>query len=199
MAVIRGPRTGGEDETTRRVESGDPYGERTVVARPRSQDRTVAANLGSTDRTVSSASDDERTRLVGTRPSHAAPAPRDSLDDPVVGWLVIVDGPGKGMALKIGYGQNSLGRAPGQRIRLDFGDDQISREGHAFVTYDPKGRKFYVMNGGGSNLIYIADTPVLMPTELQAQTKLTLGSTTLCFVPFCGADFDWQDSTKGAA
>ncbi len=92
-----------------------------------------------------------------------------------------------------GYGMNSLGRGATDRIRLDFGDDQISRNGHAVVTYDPRGRKFYVQHGGGTNLTYLGDQPVLAPAELSALSHISIGHTVLRFVPLCGADFDWQD------
>ena len=116
------------------------------------------------------------------------------MDDPVVGWLVVVQGPGKGRAVQLGYGSNSLGRGATDRLKLDFGDDQISRNGHAVVTYDPRGRKFYVQHGGGTNLTYLGGQPVLAPAELPPQGRIGIGKTVLRFVPFCGAEFDWQDS-----
>ena len=147
--------------------------------------------------------DEEKTRLVGGR------APRSDkggvqesavesrgMDDPVVGWLVIVEGPGKGRAVQLGYGSNSLGRGATDRVKLDFGDDQISRNGHAVVTYDPRGRKFYVQHGGGTNLTYLGDQPVLTPAELPPMGRIGIGNTVLRFVPFCGTEFDWQDSEE---
>lgn len=147
--------------------------------------------------------EEERTRLVGgrqrpedeeRRQEHAA-ADR-GMDDPVVGWLVVVEGPGKGQAMPLGYGSNSLGRGANERVKLDFGDDQISRNGHAVVTYDPRGRKFYVQHGGGTNLTYLGDQPVLSPTELPALSHISIGHTVLRFVPLCGVEFDWQDTTQ---
>jgi hypothetical protein len=51
--------------------------------------------------------------------------------EPVVGWLVITSGPGRGQSLQLGYGMNSIGRNEAQRVSLDFGDEEISRENHA--------------------------------------------------------------------
>ena len=147
------------------------------------------------------AGEEERTRLVGGSARRSEKGvPRESaegmggMDDPVVGWLVIVEGPGKGRALQLGYGSNSLGRGASDRVKLDFGDDQISRNGHAVVTYDPRGRKFFVQHGGGTNLTYLGDEPVLTPAELPPHGQVGIGKTVLRFVPFCGAGFDWQDS-----
>ena len=118
---------------------------------------------------------EEKTRVVGGRRRQKdeqrlqeRAEQSDGMDDPVVGWLVIVEGPGKGRAMQLGYGSNSIGRGETDRINLNFGDDQISRGGHATVTYDPRGRKFYVQHGGGTNLTYLNDQPVLTPIELPA-------------------------------
>lgn len=150
--------------------------------------------------------EEERTRLVGGRPRREDEERRQEraeedrgMDDPVVGWLVVVEGPGKGRAVPLGYGSNSIGRGATDRIKLDFGDDQISRSGHAVVTYDPRGRQFYVQHGGGTNLTYLGDQPVLAPTGLPALSHISIGQTVLRFVPLCGAEFDWQDTEGNEA
>lgn len=120
------------------------------------------------------------------------PALDPAMIDPVVGWLVVIAGPGRGHVLRLGHGMNSIGRADDQRCRLDFGDTEISRKTHATVTYDPRGRKFYLMHGGGQNLTYVLETPVLQPVVLNGGERISLGKTTLKFIPLCGADFDWS-------
>ncbi len=153
----------------------------------------------------SNAITEEKTRVVGGRrrqedqqrlEERAEKA--DGMDDPVVGWLVIVEGPGKGRAMQLGYGSNSIGRGETDRVNLNFGDDQISRSGHAIMTYDPRGRKFYVQHGGGTNLTYVNDQPVLIPIELPALSHISIGNTILRFVPLCGDAFDWQDTGENA-
>ena len=111
--------------------------------------------------------------------------------EPVVGWLVVVSGPGRGRSLHLGFGMNSIGRGPDERVSLDFGDEEISRQGHAMLTYDPKGKKFYLNHGGGVNITYVAETPVLQTLELKGREIISLGKTELCFIPFCGPEFGW--------
>lgn len=122
----------------------------------------------------------------------------DAMNDPISGWLVVVSGPGKGNALKLGYGQNSIGREAGQRVALTFGDSQISRTNHATVTYDPRGNQFYIQPGSGTNLTYISDqpTPVMQPQILEPFSHISLGDTTLRFVPLCGEAFTWDMAEK---
>ena len=141
------------------------------------------------------------TVLVGRRRSveererlEAAAQQKDAMDDPVVGWLVVVSGPGKGRALQLGYGANPIGRGNEVRVSLDFGDEEISRSGHAVLTYDPRGRKYYLQHGGGRNLTYLGDQPVLSPVELENLVHICIGNTELRFVALCGDQFDWQDT-----
>ena len=123
-------------------------------------------------------------------PGSVAPG-KDFAAEPVVGWLVVVEGPGKGQSVKLGYGMNSIGRGAEERVSLDFGDEEISRHGHAMLTYDSKGRKFYIQHGGGTNLTYLGESPVLQPHEIKGREIIGLGKTQLCFIPFCGPDFEW--------
>lgn len=111
--------------------------------------------------------------------------------DPVVGWLVVIDGAGKGSDFSLGYGANSIGRGDSERVALNFGDKQISRNSHATLTYDPKSSKFYIQGGGGRNLTYMNDEVVLTPIDLEDGAVIQVGETKLKFVGFCGADFNW--------
>lgn len=115
-----------------------------------------------------------------------------AMDNPPAGWLVVVEGPGQGRVATVGYGSNPIGRDAGERICLDFGDARISRAGHAILTYDPLGRRFYLQHGGGVNLTYLNDEPVLTPTPIEAGAQIRIADTVLRFVPLCGESFDWH-------
>ncbi|MEI8235335.1 MAG: FHA domain-containing protein [Verrucomicrobiota bacterium] len=157
----------------------------------------LAKEQGSARRPAQPAEEDKTVILTpSVRERTAGEAPLDdAMIDPIVGWLVVVAGPGRGHTLKLGHGMNSIGRSEDQRCRLDFGDTEVSRKNHATVTYDPRGRKFYLMHGGGQNLTYIGETPVLQPVVLNGGDLIALGKTTLKFIPLCGADFDWSKGT----
>lgn len=144
--------------------------------------------------------------LVGTaeQPPHAPAAASDKTTfilsnskeadpsfNPVVGWVVVVDGPGRGSALQIYYGQNSIGRGTDQRICLDFGDARISREAHAFLVYDEIQRKFFLKDNGKSSVVRLNGTIVLAPTEIGDRSLITIGQTTLLFIALCSDSFDW--------
>jgi hypothetical protein len=114
-----------------------------------------------------------------------------------VGWLVIVDGPGLGSFRIIIEGNNSIGWAPNQHIRLDFGDDSISAEEQAFIRYDSVDRKFlFVPNLTKTNVVWVNDDKPTSAIELKAMDIITMGRTRVVFVPFCGNEFDWSELRK---
>ena len=176
------------------------YEARTILARSRS-----AGSQGQ-EAAADSTTPEDKTRIYRPGAKKGQPparSPEDSagavapaasaMDDPPVGWLVVIQGPGQGNAVTIGNGLNVIGRDHGERICVDFGDGLISRHSHAIITYDPKGKTFYIQHGGGKNLTYVGDAPVLTPTELEGFSKILIGETLLLFVPLCGERFDWEE------
>lgn len=151
---------------------------------PRSGSPTAHATIGA----------DAATRIV------APPTGADDAGaaDPPVGVLLIVAGPGTGSVLTFGHGMNAIGRGAGQRVRLDFGDDRVSRERHALITYDGQGRRFYLQHGGGPGLTYLRGEPLLEPAVLEDGDRIVLGDTELLFRPLVGDDFDWSGAPARA-
>jgi FHA domain len=131
---------------------------------------------------------------TATNPSAPRAEPEDGISDPVVGWLVVVKGPGRGHAVRLGYGWNSIGRDPSQRASLNFGDPQISRLNHAKLLYEPRSRKFSLTLGEGTNPTYVRGEVLLAPTELKSGDRIQIGDTELLFVALCSESFEWQDN-----
>ncbi|NJM34953.1 MAG: FHA domain-containing protein [Rhodomicrobium sp.] len=115
-------------------------------------------------------------------------------EGPVVGWLVVVSGPGKGLARPVYYGNNAIGRDSGQRIPLNFGDDAISSAEQAYIRYDSEDRRFLLMpNLAKSNLIAVNGGRPMEPVVLSRGDIIGMGQTQMMFVPLCGPEFDWAD------
>lgn len=110
--------------------------------------------------------------------------------DPVVGWLVCVEGAERGRDYRIRSERQYIGSAQKMDICIG-GDDTISRENHAAISFNPKKGTFLVLPGDGRGIIYLNDDEVATPTELQAYDVIELGQTKLMFVPFCGEQFKW--------
>ena len=124
-------------------------------------------------------------------PAGAADAHSKGAFDPVVGWLVVVDGLGRGQYRPVRYGQNAVGRGQDLRISIDFGDQRISREAHAFVIYDEVQRRFFIRDNGKSNIVRLNGEAVLSLSELHDRDRISIGETTLLFVALCDQNFDW--------
>ena len=112
--------------------------------------------------------------------------------DPVVGWLVCIEGPSKGKDFKIYGKNNTIGRSEKMDICIK-GDQTISRENHARLAYDEKHNNFHLIPAESTNNIYLNDEPVYIPTMLSAYDCIEFGDTKLLFVPFCSDKFMWKD------
>ena len=114
--------------------------------------------------------------------------------DPVVGFLVVIGGPGLGASRPIFEGNNTVGRSAANRIALDFGDDTISAEAQAYIRYDSADRSFlFVPNLAKTNVVSVNDKRPTAAVELKAMDIVTLGRTQVAFLPFCGPEFDWSE------
>lgn len=105
--------------------------------------------------------------------------------EPPVGWLVCVEGPERGMDYRIRAENNAIGRAETMSICI-AGDEGISRENHAFISYDPETNRYTILPGIARGLVYHNRAPVYAPSDLRAFDEIKLGNTTLLFVPLCG-------------
>jgi hypothetical protein len=117
--------------------------------------------------------------------------------DPVVGFLIIVGGPGLGSYRPIFEGNNTIGRSKDNRIPIDFGDDAISNEAQAYLRYDSSDRSFlFVPNLAKTNVVSVNDKRPVGPVPLQPMDVITLGRTQVAFLPFCGSEFDWSEISE---
>lgn len=110
--------------------------------------------------------------------------------DPVVGWLVCIEGPAKGKDYRIKTERNFIGRAAEMDIALTE-DESVSRENHAIISFNPKNDTFRILPGESRGLVYLNDDEVFTPTELKKGDVIELGATKLKFVPFCDGGFSW--------
>ena len=161
-------------------------------------DRTVGAPAPAggppTTRVVKEPSapvDEPHTKLVRGR----QPVQRGEFkQDPVVGWLVIVGGPGIGSFRPVFEGNNTIGRSNSNRIPIDFGDDAISGDEQAYIRYDSADRSFLLVpNMSKTNVVSVNEKRPTSAIALQTMDVITMGRTQLVFVPFCGPEFDWGE------
>ena len=110
--------------------------------------------------------------------------------DPVVGWLVCIDGKEKGRDYRIHADNNFIGRSD----RMDIcvrGDETISRENHAIISYDMVDNTYYFSPGDGRAIVRLNDKALFQTAKIQVNDKITIGKTSFLFVPFCSEGFQW--------
>lgn len=140
-------------------------------------------------------SDDDRTMAYfewntpGKTQENKAPEVHNG--HPVVGWLVCTGGSNFGKSFCLYSGKNFIGRSADMDICLQ-GDETISRFKHAIITYEPRARKFFAQPGESHELFYVNDNVVLTSAELNDRDEISVGQTTLVFVPFCDDRFGWE-------
>ena len=129
-----------------------------------------------------------------------APAAQGSVQKriaPVVGWLVITNGAERGRSVPLKAGKNFIGRANTNDVVLS-GDNTVSREKHAIVIFEPRAQRFLLQPGTSNELFYVNDEVVLETRPVKAYDVLSIGKTTLVFVPFCGENFSWDSGEESA-
>lgn len=138
--------------------------------------------------------EDDKTALYNPADFLGESTEIDYSADPVVGWLVIVKGPGLGYSIPLGSGSNSIGRSDEERACINFGDKMISQKDHLRVIYDEEERQFIVAPGSGKNVSRLEGKIIASPQVLNNFEFIALSKNTYVrFAAFCNQDFDWGD------
>lgn len=111
--------------------------------------------------------------------------------DPVVGWLVCVEGSQKGRDFRLHSENNFIGRDPSMDVCIM--DETITRVNHAILAYDLADGTFYISAAEGRSIIRHNGEALFGTAKLAAYDTISLGSTKLMFVPCCVPDkFSWK-------
>lgn len=135
---------------------------------------------------------------MATMPISPVVASRDAgsaaeVFNPVVGWLVCVEGPSRGKDYRIRNQYNYIGRSSRMDISIPE-DAYISNENSAIIAFDDVERAFFFGPGSGHNAVRVNGQMILTTTMIQPYDMLTVGKTKLIFVPLCGDRFDWNET-----
>lgn len=114
---------------------------------------------------------------------------------PVVGWLVCIEGPDKGKDFCLHGAKSTVGRRKDSSVIL--ADPKISREGFpALIVYDDrKSHKFYLASGDAAshNNVELGGNMLLGQSVINPYDEIRIEDTVLVFVPFCGDEFYWKE------
>ncbi len=154
--------------------------------RPRRKKRKPSANK---TRLMGFDTSDGRSELFDEEAAEKAETGRCQFP---VGFVFVTKGPGLGESFAIRTGMSQIGRGEDQAIRLDFGDQAISRANHAAIVYDPKEHTYLLGHGGKANIVRLNGTPVVSTSDLKDGDVIELGETAMRFVGICSNDFNWD-------
>ncbi|QJF51163.1 FHA domain-containing protein [Roseobacter ponti] len=139
-----------------------------------------------------------KTRLLGFTPGTAestdpmARAEKAGQSEFAVGWVVVIEGPGRGASFTLYDGVSKVGRGTTQAVSLNFGDNSISRENHVSIAYDGELNQFFIGHSGKANLVRVNNKPLLSTEEIRNGDTIRVGETTLRLIALCGEDFSWD-------
>lgn len=108
----------------------------------------------------------------------------------VVGWLIALNGVGRGESHPLRLGKNTIGRDP--RSDIVVFDEQTSAH-HADLVYRPEGHRFLLMDHNSTNGTYVNDREIEPRCDLAARDIVRVGSHRFLFVPLCDDSFSWDD------
>lgn len=97
----------------------------------------------------------------------------------IVGKLTVVEGPGAGSSVNIFSGTNQIGRGNDMRVQINFGDDTISRQQHAVITYDAKNLEVRIYDGGKPGGLWVNGSRVTADQAVKFGDLIKLGETTV--------------------
>lgn len=112
--------------------------------------------------------------------------------EPVVGWLVCVEGPDKGKDYRLVNRINSIGRDDSNDVCLS-GDQSITQINHVSLGYDPRHNVFTLIRGDGKDMVYLNDQPLYTPMILNPYDIIEMGDYRLIFIPLCSDQFRWPE------
>ncbi|MDR0858938.1 MAG: FHA domain-containing protein [Oscillospiraceae bacterium] len=119
--------------------------------------------------------------------------------DPVVGWLICIEGAEVGRDWRLLGQINTVGRSSKMDVSIS-GDKTITDENHMRVAYSERNNRFTLIPAESKNIVYLNGNELFLPTELSAYDEIICGQTKLLFIPFCGDRFDWNSlGVKDAA
>ena len=115
-----------------------------------------------------------------------------NLEKPPIGWLAVIDGPGRGQFFSLIDRVSRIGRGDGHDVNLSFGDEYISRDHHASIVYAPHRREFELHDRGRANPVRLNNEKIIGAVILRSGDIIEVGTTKLRFVALCDRQFAWE-------
>lgn len=112
--------------------------------------------------------------------------------EPVVGWLVVVEGPERGRDYRIVPGRNSIGRDPSAEVAIE-GDELMSKD-HAVLYYYAENNQFYIEDNRSKHGTFMVPGKELIAERRRIEdgNRIKVGQTVFILKTLCGSEFTWE-------
>ena len=118
--------------------------------------------------------------------------PQFDEDQAIFGWLVIVEGAGRGQSFPVNKDITTVGRGADQDVSLDFGDEYISRAAHITIHFDRERDLVAVRFEDRRNPVLLNGNVLSGTRLLKHKSRLTIGQTILRFVQIDDHEAFWS-------
>jgi hypothetical protein len=114
----------------------------------------------------------------------------DKNSNPIVGYLICIEGMHKGKSFDVKEGRNFIGRSMAMDISLS-GNSKIQRERHAIVTFDPRSKTCFFQPEESRDILYINDEPVFGPSKINHEDIIFMADEKFIFFKLTCDKIDW--------
>ncbi len=118
------------------------------------------------------------------------------VEKPPIGWLAVIDGPGRGQFFSLFNRVSKIGRGDSHDVNLSFGDEYVSRNHHASIAYASHRREFELHDRGRANPVRLNGQKIIGAVVLRSGDIIEVGTTKMRFVALCDAHFAWETSEE---
>jgi len=151
------------------------------------QERHTVALSKSKEMDTAGVTQSLRSQVEDSQKTISVYASTNANTNPVAGWLVCIEGETRGKSYDVHVGKNFAGRS--MKMDIHMNDEQISRENHYTIIFEPKAIKFYISPGNG--ITYYNGEMLQEAKELQEGDEIAAGGSKFVFVPFCKEGRGW--------
>ena len=169
-----------------------PKEESVVEEEPTVEDTSTTEESSEVEQSVAATAESKEETLADAVPGRIPDEAilQDMNSNPVIGWLIAIEGIHKGRSYNVKQGRNFVGRSTAMDICLS-GNSKISRERHAIITYDPRSKKCYLQPDESRDLIYINDDLLFGPMAMKHNDVITMGEEQFVFLTLQCDKADW--------
>lgn len=128
-----------------------------------------------------------------TAPWYSGDKDKAEVFEPVVGWLVAVEGPSRGRDFRLKPGRNVVGRTVESEVYVE--DDDLMSRDHAIVYYYGEINNFYVEDNKSKHGTFIlpAMDLVVERRPIKDGDRIKTGKSVFILKTLCNEAFKWEN------